>query len=350
MFKFLRFLSIAFLACLISSCTVRPTSPAQNTDTPVPVGIVSPEPAPPVRFTARELLPFAFTPDGARLLLRTGQGVQVINLASGQEEDFLPASQMVVFAALSTDGETLAWSLEGGTIELVRMADHQILHTLSGHPDTVFDLRFSPDGEALFSASHDGWVRIWDTQEGTLQPSIQAGREILGFGIHPLGTRLATISADGPVQLWDFTANELVMELEATGGYDTSDAVFSPDGQYMAADLATGIYLWRVSDGELIWNAVNNSMAVAFSPDGQYLAYADIDDGNRVVLASPDGVRTIQMVDSMQGPVWELFFSPDSSMLAATDGIEVRIWQIPDGALLFVGTQESSAVPPPQEG
>jgi hypothetical protein len=52
----------------------------------------------------------------------------------------------------------------------------------------------------------------------------------------------------------------------------------------------------------------------------------------------------------MQGPVWELFFSPDSAMLAATDGIEVRIWQIPDGELLFVGTLESSAVPPPQGG
>ena len=350
MFKFPRFFSIVFLACLVSSCTVRPAGQVQNTNTPVPAGTLSTGPAPPLRFTARELLPFAFTPDGARLLLRTGQGVQVIDLASGQEEDFLPASRMVVSAALSPGGETLAWSLEGGTIELVRMADHQVLHTLSGHPDTVFDLRFSPDGVALFSASHDGWVRIWDTQEGTLQPSIQAGREILGLGVHPAEPRLATIPADGPVQLWDLTDLKLVMELGGTGGYDTSDAVFSPDGQYLAADLATGIYLWRVSDGELIWNAVSNSMAVAFSPDGQYLAYADIDDGNRVFLASPDGVRTIQAIDSMQGPVWELFFSPDSAMLAATDGIEVRIWQIPDGELLFVGTLESSAVPPPQGG
>lgn len=350
MFNIRSLLLILILAILVSSCTIRPAGQAQKTDTPVLAGIVSTEPALPVRFTARELLPFAFTPQGDRLLLRTGQGVQVINLASGQEEDFLPATQMVVSAALSPGGETLAWSLEGGTIELVRMADHQILHTLSGHPDTVLDLRFSPGGEALFSASHDGWVRIWDTQAGTLQPSIQAGREIVGFGIHPVEPSLATIPSDGPVQLWDLTDLKLVMYLGGTGGYDTSDAVFSPDGQFLAVDLATGIYLWRVSDGELIWNAVNNSMAVAFSPDGRYLAYADIDDGNRVFLASPDGVRTIQTIDSKQGPVWELFFSPDSAMLAATDGIEVRIWQIPDGDLLFVGTQESSAVPLPQGG
>ena len=79
MSEFRRFLSIVFLACLISSCTVKPASPAQKSDTPVPAGVLITEPALPVRFTARELLPFAFTPEGTRLLLRTGQGVQVIN-------------------------------------------------------------------------------------------------------------------------------------------------------------------------------------------------------------------------------------------------------------------------------
>ena len=39
----------------------------------------------------------------------------------------------------------------------------------------------------------------------------------------------------------------------------------------------------------------------------------------------------------MQGPVWELFFSPDSSLLAATDGKEIRIWIVEDGTLLHVG-------------
>ena len=37
----------------------------------------------------------------------------------------------------------------------------------------------------------------------------------------------------------------------------------------------------------------------------------------------------------MQGPVWELFFSPDSKLLVATDGIEIRIWQTADGNLLY---------------
>jgi WD40 repeat protein len=78
-------------------------------------------------------------------------------------------------------------------------------------------------------------------------------------------------------------------------------------------------------------------MAVTFSPDGRYLAYSDVDDGNKVILASPDAARVIRTFERMQGPVWELFFSPDGSLLAATDGVEIHIWRVRDGTLLYIG-------------
>jgi WD40 repeat protein len=172
---------------------------------------------------------------------------------------------------------------------------------------------------------------------GGLLPSIQAGREILGIGVSPDGTKRATIPGDGPVQLWELVESKTIADLGGTGGYDTFDTAFSPDGRYLATDLATGIFLWRISDSELIWNEIKNSMAVAYSPDGRYLAYSDIDDNNKVILASPDGQQVIRSIQDMQGPVWELIFSPDSSLLAATNGIEVRIWQVSEGKLFFIG-------------
>ena len=78
-------------------------------------------------------------------------------------------------------------------------------------------------------------------------------------------------------------------------------------------------------------------MAVTYSPDGRVLAYADVDQGNKIFLASPDGSQVIRELEGMQGPVWELFFSPDSSVLAATDGAEIRIWQAESGTLLAIG-------------
>jgi Tol biopolymer transport system component len=87
----------------------------------------------------------------------------------------------------------------------------------------------------------------------------------------------------------------------------------------------------------MIWNDVDNSMAIAYSPDGQFLAYSSIDDHNNVYLAPPDGRSPHTTIDQMQGPVWELFFSQDGTRLAATDGIEIRVWNIPGGSLLATG-------------
>jgi WD40 repeat protein len=275
-------------------------------------------------------------PDNTSLLIRTGSGVQVFNLETLQEESFLKAPQNVYAAAVSPDGGTLAWSLEDNSIQLVRLSDQQPLATLTGHPDLVYDLRFSPAGDRLYSASHDGVVRVWDL-EGNLLSSIEAGGEVLGIGVSPDGNQLATIPFDGPLALWDTASGERVAEFGSTGGYDTSEAVFSPDGQHLAADLATGIYLWRVSDGALLWDKVKNSMTVAFSPDGRYLSYSDIDDGNQVFLASPDGAQIVIKLGQMPAPVWELFFSPDGSRLVATDGVEIRIWQVEDGKLIYLG-------------
>lgn len=318
--------------------TAQPSPSPTQTATPEPSPTSTPEPPAdsPACFTPREILPFALMPDNAQLLIRTGSGVQIINLENLEEESFLEAPQNVYAAAISPDGGTLAWSLEDDSIQLIRLSDRETIATLTGHPDLVYDLRFSPAGDRLYSASHDGVVREWDL-DGNLLSSIDAGGEVLGMGVSPDGTQLVTIPFDGPVALWDLASSERLAEFGSTVGYDTSDAVFSPDGQFLAADLATGIYLWRVSDAELLWNGVKNSMAVAFSPDGQFLAYSDIDDGNPVVLASPDGAQTVKQLGELQSPVWQLFFSSDGSQLVATDGVEIRIWQVEDGELIYIG-------------
>lgn len=345
---FARFLSIVVTGLAISSCQGASRATATpSAASPEPTIAATARPAPSATpsgptesgscFAPAELSPFAFTVDGSGMLLRTQMGMQIFDLENGQERQSLAAPDLVFTAAQSPDGEIVAWSLANNSVQLVQVSDQQRTLTLNAHTDAVLHLKFSPTGDRLYSASHDGLVRIWNTQDGTLLPSIDAGREVVGIGVSPDGTQLATIPSDGPVQLWDLSNNSLSTDLGGTGGYDTSEAVFSPDGQYLAADLATGLYLWRLSDGALIWNQVQNSMAVAYSPDGQYLAYADLDANNSVVLASPDGAETIRTVDLTQGPVFDLFFSPDGALLAANDGIEIRIWRVSDGQLAYVG-------------
>jgi hypothetical protein len=58
---------------------------------------------------------------------------------------------------------------------------------------------------------------------------------------------------------------------------------------------------------------------------------------HKIFLASPDGSQVIRTIGEMQSPVWELFFSPDSALLAATDGIQIPIWRVEDETLLYIG-------------
>jgi WD40 repeat protein len=311
-----------------------PTPIRQPTDTLVPATT-------PTTFAACFVTfydPIAFTPDNNRILVKSNSGIQVFNLQTMKEEKFIgaPPNFKGLAAALSPDGETLAWALEDNTIQLLRVSDLALLSTIrTGHTGMI-KLKFTPKGDRLFSASHDGWVKEWDRDGKQVTAFQPGGGEVMNIGLSQNGKMLATIPSDGPVMLWNLDDYKLIRELRGSGGYDTSDVAFSPDGQFVAADLATGLFLWKVSDGtELMGgNSAVNSMAVAFSPDGHIFAYSDIND---VVLSSPDGTQKINRLEGHQAPVFKLVFSPDGSMLASVDDTEILIWQVEDGKLLDIG-------------
>jgi len=360
------FIVLILFVLLVSACVPAPQSPAETpsltapippTNSPVPsatatplpsatlVNTVRPETSPTTVDSIITCVAVAFLPDNSRILSYDRSNVQIFDLGSMRKVDLMKAPANLVSVALSPDGQTLAWAMEDNTIQLVRLSDHQLLHTFTGNIDRsmnqVTKLKFTPDGTRLVSASHDTWVRIWDMdgkQVDAFQPTgaDDLPKQVMAVGVSPDGKRLASVPDDGPVKLWDLATHQKVAELGGTGAYDTSDVAFSPDGQFVAADLATGQFLWRVADGRALLgdSAPINSMAFAFSPDGRFLAYADL---NNVILSSPDGSQVIRSLEGHQSPLWNLVFSPDGSKLASRDGVEVRIWQVPDGKLLYTG-------------
>ena len=290
--------------------------------------------------------PLAFMPDGERIVFKAENGVQIFDLKTLIEEKFIkaPESNYITATTLSPDGKYLAWALDNHNIQLINISENKILNTLIGHKDIIGKLLFSPDGTRLFSASHDTWVREWDISGNlvnSFQPTGALGfpDEVLGIGISPDGSMLATIPFDGPVKVWRTGNFSLLRVLGATGGFDTSDISFSPDGKLVAADTATGLFLWETSTGRALiqGNPGINTMATIFSPDGRFFAYGEIGEKNKVVVSTPDGTQKIRILDGLTGPAGILFFSPDSSLLLASDWGENRIWRVDDGQLLLIG-------------
>src|SRR5215207_623560 len=241
-------------------------------------------------FLIEEASPITFLPDSISLMIKERSGVQVLNLET-LEENFLKAPQELVSAALSPDGEILAWSLMDNTIQLVRLDNQTLVKAMEGHTLPVLKLRFSPTGDRLFSASDDTWGRIWDRNGEPLDAFQPMGandlpNEVEGIGISPDGNLLGSIPFDGPARMWDLTTRKEVANLGGTGGDAISDIAFSPDGRFVAADQAGHLSLWKTSDWSVVWTDIT-SIAFAFSPDGRHLAYSDIDENN-VSLRSLD--------------------------------------------------------------
>jgi WD40 repeat protein len=312
--------------------TITPTP--RFTETPAPDGTASAS----VPCFVTYYDPFAFLPDSLSLLVRAGTGVQVFSLLTMQQDNFLtsPSNLNGPVVALSPDGKLLAWAFDDGAIQLIRVYDQVVVYTISSGQASPIKLEFSPTGDRLYSASHDGTLKVWDLDGNPLNGFHPGGSELMNFGISPDGTMLATIPSDGEISLWNPDNFKLITGLNSSGGYDTSDVAFSPDGQFIAADLASGLFLWKMPDRKELLGASSaiNSMAVAYSPAGRYLAYSNLND---VFLSSPDGSQTSETLKGHQSPVFELLFSPDGSILVSADDMEIRVWRVDNGELLAIG-------------
>jgi len=321
-----------------------PTATETPTPSTSPSATLTPLVTPITNCASTSFVPIAFLPDNTQLLGRAGTGLRIIDAVTGLESPFFKPTEQVVAAALSADGQILALALENHSIQLIRMSDKKVLATLVGHLDRITAVKFSPADDRLFSASVDTWVRVWGV-DGKLQSSFQPGgadnfpAEVLGIGISADGATLGTISAEGPLKLWDLSTNKKKAEFEGSisGGYDGSQVVFSSDGKFMAEGLGGGgqISLWNLLDGALLWRG--GVFATVFSPDARFFVYTDVDEqgNNIIVLTSADGKEVIRVLKGHPGPVWSVVFSSDGEKLASVDDSELRVWRMEDGQLLY---------------
>lgn len=323
-----------------SALSSTPASESEAQPTPTELPVVSAA-VPHCFIASTEVSPFAFMPDSIRILIKERSGVRIFNLETMEEESFFQAPQDLVGVALSPDGEILARSLVDNSIQLIRIADGKLINTLKAHTLPVMKLRFSPGGDRLFSASMDTWVRIWDRHGELVDAFEPTGadnlpNDIEGIGISPDGTMLGSIPFDGPARVWNLADKKEIVNLGGTGGDAMSDIAFSSDGQFVAADQAGRLSLWRTSDWEQIWTGVF-SMAFAFSPDGRFLAYSDIYDEN-VFLRPLAGTQKTRILEGHQFFSYDLFFSPNGALLTSA-AAGIQIWKVETGDLLYVGKE-----------
>ncbi len=144
-----------------------------------------------------------FTPDGEGLAAVYERGSCITRPFSGGalRRVNLPGEGSAL--AFSPDGRTLAVAsgIQQQQIALLAWPSLERLATLRGHTNTVQGLAFSPDTNRLASVSMDHTVRIWDPQRA-MEAATLYGHEYGVFSVAWDGDALLTGAADGRIRVW----------------------------------------------------------------------------------------------------------------------------------------------------
>lgn len=117
----------------------------------------------------------------------------------------------------------------GYSDHFIRIFDLETLelkHVWQAHVNSVFTLRYSPDGNYLFSGSRDARLKVWDVQAGYLQAAEVVAHlyAINHIEFSPDAKHFVTCSMDKSIKVWDTEALQLLKVIDKArhAGHGTS--------------------------------------------------------------------------------------------------------------------------------
>lgn len=177
-----------------------------------------------------------FLPDNKRMFSAGTEGViSMWNLESGRSSVFATPGSTVDILVVSRDGKYLAAGTRDGRIIIYEVDNRQasyVLHESSGN--SVLALDFGEENKILASGDLQGNVLVWDFMSRSMMNNLRGHRaRITELKFSPDGGILASASNDGSVRMWETAdLNNQPIVLNANSGFVFCVA-FSPDGEHI---------------------------------------------------------------------------------------------------------------------
>lgn len=134
--------------------------------------------------------------------------VSLWSLEAGHEKltTFETSKKPVLSTAFSptvTGQVNMACGSMDGTVHVYDVINQKMLHTLQSHSMPTRCIKFSPDGNLIYSASDDRHVSVFDTKSGTVVNSFSHAGLAFSVDVSPDHRHFCVGSSDHVVSLWD---------------------------------------------------------------------------------------------------------------------------------------------------
>ena len=274
--------------------------------------------------------------------------------------------------AYSSDGKTLAVSRSSGEVDLYDLSDGA-RRKINGPVTAIRHLRFARERNRLFALSDtEVWAWNLETGEGrsilrdqgvarvVISPDDQfvaagrGGQMVLYETLRPFDPPLpiandasvaVAFSPDGAKAV--FTRGTKVETLDiATGERQVApdeypalrDVAYSPDGRFVAASLATGVFVLDAQSLRKMTACTPVSVAgyagIRFSPDSRWVV--TVTTSNGIDLCGTKGGESHSFLGH-RGNISAIAFTTRGDLISASDDGSVRMWSLPrpSGEVLY---------------
>jgi WD40 repeat protein len=240
--------------------------------------------------------------------VRTGRTLWSTEFNSWSVLDISPDGSLLASEIEIEEGAPGAPVSEYGPIRLTDTRTGETLQVWRGHADQPRDLRFSDDGRRLASVSHDGSLIVWDVSRG--EPLMTTRTAEVGWSVDlsPDGARVYTGGDAGMLRTWDLAGDERFVPVVSAPEQPRNDVDVnpSPDGSKVAflslggtirfLDIPTGQTRAVTIGGEFERRQWSRT---SWHPDGRHFAVGDL-AGVVTVLDAETGrvVRRLEVTDT----------------------------------------------------